>query len=91
MLTVRSGDEQRCIKAEESSEATCGRKPLRCITELLLSTLIAEERTRVKATRDLARRYEDKTNALIDKQSVPLGNDAPAGSQVTRPRPKKAG
>jgi hypothetical protein len=45
----------------------------------------------VKATRDLARRYEDKTNALIDHQSVPLGDDAPAGSQVTRPRPKNVG
>jgi hypothetical protein len=45
----------------------------------------------VKATRDLARRYEDRTNGLIDKQSVPLGDDAPAGSQVTRPLPKKIG
>jgi hypothetical protein len=45
----------------------------------------------VKATRDLARRYEDKTNTLIDKQSVPLGDGAPAGSQVSKPRPKKVG
>jgi hypothetical protein len=45
----------------------------------------------VKATRDLAHRYEDKTKTLIDKQSVPLGDAATVGSQVTRPRPKKVG